>query len=121
MFIERLQHPTIEFDPDAGQESPTLVHYFSDRADPFKTVLPVLIEGTGQDQERVFVVTSPLSQIIDETLRLHQHPDFIGQLVVDENRRPFFEAIKLALTQAIEKIEQVQFVTLDDEEEDQLF
>lgn len=37
MFIDRQQHPTIEFDPAAGQEEPTVSHFFSDQVDPFKT------------------------------------------------------------------------------------
>jgi hypothetical protein len=118
MFIERLQHPTIEFDLDAGQELPTLVHYFSDRADPFKTVLPLLIEGSGQDQERVLVIASPLSELIDETLRLHRQPDFVDQVVVDRKHRPFFEAVRFSLTEAIAKIDQIQFAAIEDEEED---
>lgn len=118
MFIERLQHPIIEFDPEAGQESPTLVHYFSDRADPFKTVLPLLIEGVGQDQERVLVIASPLSSLIDETLRLHRQPDFVDQVVVDRKHRPFFEAVKASLIEAMEKIDGIQFAAIEDEEED---
>lgn len=45
MFIKKQHHPWIEFSPEEGQKAPTLVHYFSDRCDPFKTVLPQLIEG----------------------------------------------------------------------------
>jgi hypothetical protein len=43
MFIRKQQRPWIEFSPDEGQEAPALVHYFSDRCDPFKTVLAQLI------------------------------------------------------------------------------
>lgn len=118
MFIERLQYPTIEFDAEAGQESPTLAHYFSDRADPFKSVLPLLIEGAGQDQERVLVITSPLSEIIDETLRLHRQPDFVDQVVVDRKHRPFFEAVKASLAEAMAKIDGIQFAAVEDPEKD---
>lgn len=117
MFIERLQHPSIEFDSEAGQEAPTLAHYFSDRADPFKTVLPFLIEAAGQAQERVLVITSPLSEIVDETIRVHRHADFVDQVVVDRKHRQFFDAVKLSLSQAITKIDQIQFVALDEEDE----
>lgn len=37
--------------------------------------------------------------------------------MVDERHRAFFESVKLALTQAIEKIEQLQFATLNDEDD----
>ncbi|MDK6075569.1 hypothetical protein [Massilia varians] len=117
MFLERQQHPTIEFNAEAGQQSPTLVHYLSDRADPFKSVLPLLIEGAGQDQERVFVITSPLSELIDETLRLYQHPDVIDQVLIDRIHQPFFEAVKAALIEAAAKIDRIQFAAIEDEEE----
>ncbi|QOY94079.1 hypothetical protein IM543_21685 [Massilia sp. UMI-21] len=48
-FIEIQQHPTIEFDPAVGQAERGLVHYFSDRCDPFKSMLPLLIEGAGHE------------------------------------------------------------------------
>lgn len=118
MFIERLQYPTIEFDPDAGQESPTLVHYFSDRADPFKTALPLLIEGAGQDEQRVLVIASPLSELLDETIRLHRHADFLDQVVIDRKQRPFFEAVKASLAEAMAKIDRIQFAAVEDEEAD---
>jgi hypothetical protein len=38
------------------------VHYFSDRCDPFKTVLPQLIENAGGYEERVFVVATSLKR-----------------------------------------------------------
>lgn len=63
MFIKK-QHPWVEFSQADGQDAPALVHYFSDRCDPFKTVLPQLIAGAGGDEERVFVVESPLSELI---------------------------------------------------------
>ena len=118
MFIERLQYPTIEFDTEVDQAVPTLVHYFSDRADPFKSVLPLPVDGAGQDQERVLVITSPLSELIDETLRLHRQPDFVDQVIVDHKHRAFFEAVKASLAEAMAKIDQVQFATIEDEEED---
>lgn len=118
MFIKAQQRPWIEFNPGEGHQAPALVHYFSDRCDPFKTVLPQLVEAAGQDDERVFVVESPLSEIIDETIGLHRHPDFPHQLLVDEQHRAFFEAVKLSLAQAMAKIEQIQFAPLDDDDAD---
>lgn len=118
MFIERQQHPTIEFDPKSGQAEPSLAHYFSDRADPFKTVLPLLVEGAGREVERVLVVTSPLSEVVDEAIRLHRHPDYRDMVVVDEKQRPFFDAVRMSLEQALAKINAVQFARMDDEEED---
>ena len=72
MFIKRQQHPSIEFSPVEGQQAPTLVHYFSDRGDPFKSVLPLLME------ERVFVVESPLAEVVNWTIDLHKHPDLMA-------------------------------------------
>lgn len=118
MFIERVKYPTIEFDVEAGQTAPTLVHYFSDRADPFKSVLPLLIDGADQDQERVLVITSPLSELIDQTLQLYGQPDFVDQVIVDHKHRPFFEAVKASLADAMAKIDQIQFAAVEDEEED---
>lgn len=113
MFIKKEQRPWIEFDPEAGQLAPTIVHYFSDRCDPFKTVLPQLIEGASQDEERVFVVESSLSEIIDETIALHREPESKDRVVIDEKQRVFFDAIKLSLVQALVKIEQINFVEID--------
>lgn len=115
MFIERQQHPSIEFDTGAGQQSPTLAHYFSDRADPFKTVLPLLIDGMGQEQERVLVVTSPLNEIVDETIRIHREWAFPDLIVVDQAQQPLFEAIRGSLIEAIAKLDRIQFVPIDDE------
>lgn len=98
--------------------TPTLVHCFSDRADPFKTVLPLLIEGASLDEERVFVVESPLSEILDDTIWLHKHPDFPDGVVIDEKHRAFFEAVKLSLEQAIAKIDQIEFAVIDEDEDD---
>jgi len=117
MFIERQQHPAIEYDPDTGQQAPTLTHYFSDRADPFKTVLPLLIDGIGQDQERVLVVTSPLKEIVDETIRIHREPAF-AELVVDQTQQPLFDAIRRSLVEAIAKLDRIQFVPIEDESDD---
>lgn len=118
MFIEQQHRPWIEFDLEDGQEAPTLVHYFSERCDPFKTVLPQLIETVGEDKERVFVVESPLSEILDETIGLLRHPDFDDRAVVDERHRAFFEAVKLSLGQALAKIDQIEFVAIDEDEDD---
>ena len=71
------------------------MHYFSDRCDPFKTVLPQLIKGASREDESVFVVESPLSEIINETIALNQHPDCAGQVVVEKRQRDLFEAVKL--------------------------
>lgn len=73
MFIKRQRHPSIELIPEEGQQEPHLVHYFSDRGGPFKSVLPLLIEGAGQDDERVFMVESPLSEVVDWTIELNWH------------------------------------------------
>jgi hypothetical protein len=117
MFITKQQRPSIEFSPDDGQTKPTLVHYFSDRAEPFKSVLPQLIEGAGGDQERVFIVASPLSELVDETIRIHREPGWPDHVVVDEQHRPFFDAVKVSLLQALAKLEQIQFVDLDEGED----
>lgn len=121
MFITKQQRPCIEFNPDEGQQAPTLVYCFSDRADPFKTVLPQLIEGAGLDEERVFVVESPLSEIVDVTIWLHKHPDFPCGVVMDEKHRAFFEAVKLSLEQAIAKIHQIDFINLDEDDDHEAF
>lgn len=118
MFIKKQHRPWIEFNPEDGQQAPALVHYFSDRCDPFKTVLPQLIKGVGEGEERVFVVESLLSEIMDETIGLHREPDWPDRVVVDERHRAFFEAVRLSLTQAITKIDQIEFATLEDDGED---
>lgn len=118
MFIKTKQRPWIEFSPGEGQRAPTLVHYFSDRCDPFKTVLPQLIDGAGQDEEHVLVVESSLSEVVDETIALHRNPDWPDRPIVDARQRAFFEAVKLSLTQAIAKIDQIEFDVIDDDEED---
>jgi hypothetical protein len=38
--------------------------------------------------------------------------------VVDKRQRAFFEAVKLSLAEAMAKIEQIEFVTVDDDESD---
>jgi len=117
MFIRHTQHPDIEFDPSAGQQEPNLVHHFSDRAGPFKTALPVLIAGAGQDEEQVLVVASPLSELLDTTIWLHRETEFKDRVVVDEVHRPFFEAVKASLVAVIAKLEQIEFAVLDHDEE----
>lgn len=94
------------------------MHYFSNRAEPFKSVLPQLTEDAGGDQERVFIVESPLSEVLDEAIRIHREPEWPDQVVVNERHRAFFEAVKLSLTEALAKIDQIAFVTLDDGEDD---
>lgn len=116
MFIKKQQRPWIEFNPDEGQQAPALVHYFSDRCDPFKSVLPQLVAAAGGDEERVFVVESPLSELIDETIALYRHSDFADQ-VVDERHRAFFAAVRRSLEHVIQKIDQIEFATLDDEDD----
>ncbi len=118
MFIERQQHPAIEFDEAAGQLEPTLVHFFSDRAEPFKTVLPLLVAGAAQGEQRVLVVTSPLSEVVDETIRLHRDPEWKDRVVVDEAHRAFFDAVKGSMAAAIAKLEQIEFVKLADDEDE---
>ena len=119
MFIERLHHPTIEWNQAAGQAEPVLVHYLSDRVEPFKTVLPRLIEGHAKGEDRVLVIASPLSQIVDATIRLHQHPDSGGMVVVDYEHWTYFEAVRESLLHAINKIDQIQYAALDDGEVDE--
>lgn len=113
MFIKRQQHPSIEFSPQEGQQAPTLVHYFSDRGDPFKSVLPLLIEGAGAEDERVFVVESPLAEVANWTIELHKHPDLP---LVDERHRSFFKAIRASLEQAIAAVDRIEYAKLDDDE-----
>ena len=115
MFIKRQQHPSIEFSPEEGQQAPTLVHYFSDRVDPLKSVLPQLLEAAGREQEHVFVAESPLAEIVDWTIELHQHPDLP---LVDERHRAFFQAIRASLEQAMSKIDRIEYAKLDDDDED---
>jgi hypothetical protein len=81
------------------------VHYFSDRCGPSKAVSPQLIEGTGSNEERIFIVQSPLGEVIEETIRLHWELEWPDQVVVDERHRAFFEALKLSLTDAVPKID----------------
>lgn len=116
MFIKRQQHPSIEFIPEEGQRGPTLIHYFSDRGDPFKSVLPLLIDGAEQDEERVFMVESPLSELVDWTIELHTHPDLP---LVDERHRAFFEAIRTSLEQAIATVDRIEYARLDDDTSDE--
>lgn len=118
MFIKRQQHPSIEFIPAEGQQEPHLVHYFSDRGDPFKSVLPLLMEGAGQEDERVFMVDSPLSEVVDWTIELNRNMDFPDRPVVDERHRIFFEAVKRSLLAAAAKIDQIEYARLDDPDED---
>lgn len=118
MFIKRQQHPTVEFVPEEGQQEPHLVHYFSDRADPFKSVLPLLIKGAGQEDERVFLVQSPLSEVIDWTIELNRHMDFADRVVVDERHQAFFEAVKASLLAAAAKIDRIEYARLDDEDDE---
>ncbi len=115
MFIERQQHPTVEFDPSAGQQEPIIAHYFSNKVDPFKSVLPLL--GQDGEGERVLVVTAPLRELVDETIRLHRHPDYLDMVVVDEKHRAFFAAVRESLAQALAKVDQMQFAAMDDEGE----
>lgn len=117
MFIKRAQHPSIEFNPDQGQSAPTMVHYFSDRGDPFKSVLPLLSEGAGQEDERVFMVESPLSEVVDWTIELNRHQDFPGRAVVDQKHRAFFEAVRQSLAEAMVKLDRIEYAALDDEDD----
>ena len=116
MFIERQQHPTIEWDKATGQPEPVLTHHLSDRAEPFKTVLPKLIEGAEKGEERVLVITSPLSEIIDETIRLHCNQDCGDEVVVDYKHWAYFEAVRSSLLRALQKVDQIKFDSVDDED-----
>ncbi|KFC61966.1 hypothetical protein [Massilia sp. LC238] len=118
MFIKRQQHPSIEQIPEEGQLEPHLVHYFSDRGDPFKSVLPLLIEGAEQEEERVFMVESPLSEVVDFTIQLNRHQDFPDRPVMDEKHRAFFDAVKRALLEAAAKVDQIEYARLDEPDED---
>lgn len=118
MFIKRQQHPSIEFIPAEGQQEPHLVHYFSDRGDPFKSVLPELMAGGGQDEERVFMVESPLSELVNWTIELNRHQDFPDRVLVDERHRAFFETVKASLTRAIAQIDRIEYARLDEPDED---
>ncbi|SFD82999.1 hypothetical protein [Massilia yuzhufengensis] len=113
MFIERLQHPVIEYDLTADKP-PTLVHYFSDRAEPLKTALPLLVAGG--DEEHVLVVASPLAEIVDGAIWLHRSDEFADMVVVDQRQRAMFAAVRAALLEAVAKIEGIQYANLDDEE-----
>lgn len=114
MFIKCQQYPSIEFDPAEGQAEPTLVHYFSNRGDPFKSVLPSLA-GDG-DEEQVLVIESPLAELVDWTIKLHAHPDFPGRIVVDQKDRAFFEAVTASLAQAVAKLDSIEYAQLEDDE-----
>lgn len=94
------------------------MHYFSDRCDPFKTVLPQLDGGTGSAEERVFIVESPLGEIVDETSGIHRELDWPDRVVVDERHRAFFETVRMSLAEVMTKIDQIEFVTVDDGEDD---
>jgi hypothetical protein len=96
--------------------APALVHYFSNRVDPFKTVLPQMIAGAGDDQERVLIVESPFSELLNETIRVYREPDWPDQVVVDERHRAFFDAVRRSLTEVIARIDQIEFADLDDDE-----
>jgi hypothetical protein len=119
MFLKKQQRPWVEFSFEEGHQVPTLVHYFSDRCDPFKTVLPQLIEGAEAGDERVFVVDSPLSEIIDETISLHRYSDWPDRVVVDERQRAFFEAVKLSFAEAMAKVDQIEYAINDEGEDHQ--
>lgn len=116
MFIEESLHPTIEFDPASGQTEPVLAHYFSNKVDPMKSALPLLAEGA--EEERVLVVTSPLGELVDEAIRLHRHPDYLDMVVVDEQQRGYFAAVRASLAQALAKLDQVQFAAMEDGDEE---
>ncbi|WP_027864250.1 hypothetical protein [Massilia alkalitolerans] len=118
MFITRRQHPSIEFIPAEGQQEPHLVHYFSDRGDPFKSVLPLLVEGAGQDEERVFMVESPLSELVSWTIELNRHHGFPDRVLMDEKHRAFFEAVKASLSRAIANIDGIEYARLDEPDEE---
>lgn len=115
MFIEKSLHPTIEFDPASDQPEPVLVHFLSNKVDPMKSALPLLAESA--EEERVLVVTSPLGELVDETIRLHRHEDYRDMVVVDEKHRAYFAAVRASLARALAKLDQVQFAAMDDEDE----
>lgn len=65
------------------------------------------------------MVSSPLSQLLDETIHLQPAVEFPDMLVVDEQHRAFFGAVGASLEQALAKLDGIQFAVLDDEEEDE--
>ena len=80
-------------------------------------VLQQLIAGVSLDEERLFVVEAPLSEVADETICLHRHPNWPARVVIDESHRAFFEALKLSLGQALAKLEQIEFVMIDEDDD----
>lgn len=116
MFVEKLHHPTIEYDRAAGQQEPMLAHFLSTRAEPLKTALPLLAKAG--DDERVLVVASPLRELLDETIRLHRDMDYPDMIVVDQGRREFFEAVKASLEQVLAKIDLIQYAALEEDEDE---
>lgn len=94
------------------------MHYFSDRGDPFKSVLPLLVDGSGQDEECVFMVESPLSELVNWTIELNRHQDFPDRVLVDEKHRAFFEEVKASLMRAVAQIDRIEYARLDEPDED---
>lgn len=92
------------------------MHYFSDRCGTFKFVLPILSAAAGQGLEHVLTVESPLAEIVDEVIRVHREPHWPDRIMVDERHRAFFKSVKLSLTRALAKVEQIEFVTIQDED-----
>lgn len=76
-------------------------------------MLPLLIEGVGQEVERIFMVESPLSEVVDWTIELNRHMDFPDRAVVDEKHRAFFDAVKQALLEAMAKVERIEYAAED--------
>lgn len=70
------------------------------------------------DEERVLVVSSPLGEIVDDTIRLHRRAGICDRVVVDQQHRDFFEALKASIAQVMAKLEQIEFAALDEEDED---
>jgi hypothetical protein len=76
-----------------------------------------MIADDSNDQEGVLIVESPLSELLDETIRVYREPAWPDQVVVDERHRAFFEAVKVSLAGALARIDQIEFADLDDDHE----
>lgn len=114
MFIERLHYPsrTRPVSRPAGAEPDVL---FCTIVEPLITALPLLV---GAEGERVLVVSSPLSEVLDEAIGLHRHHDYPDRVVVDQQHQAFVEAVRASLAQVMAKLEQIEFAALDEDEEE---
>ena len=63
------------------------------------------------------MVSTPLSRLLDATIKLHRHAEFPDQVVVDEQHRPFFNAVRTSLEQALATLNGIKFARLNDEDD----